>query len=40
MNFLDNFDLVDRTVISLYSALKRYLKMFGSTVVTCHAARF
>ena len=39
-DYLDNFDLVDRTVISLYSALKRCLKMFGSTVVTCHAARF
>ena len=39
-DYLDNFDLVNRTVISLYSALKRCLKMFGSTVVTCHAARF
>ena len=40
MNYLDNFDLVDRTVISLYSALRRCLKMFSSTVVTCHVARF
>ena len=41
-DFLDNFDLVDRAVISLYSVLKRCLKMFVSPVIKLkrHAARF
>ena len=41
-DFLDNFDLVDRAVISLYSVLRRCLKMFVSSVIKLkrHAARF